>query len=233
MSEPTQPTPPITKPSPTSPSSPSSPEPAKRSGVGLGALIGVGVAVVVLSFLAAFLGSSLARSQEAAPAPTATAAVEQSPVPTPKSSAEVEEIIKDVLPAGSAVRAGKGAPTEGKGYQGDVYIDVSTADVYVFRDGQWVLAGNIKQSAAENLTGAQGETGATGAQGEQGAQGEAGTPGTQVLLGSGEPQDETCQTDGDIYIDTASVPTQYYSCAAGAWVLSTSPTPSPEPTPEG
>src|SRR6478752_4972031 len=70
MSEPTQPTPPITKPSPTSPSSPSSPEPAKRSGVGLGALIGVGVAVVVLSFLAAFLGSSLARSQEAAPAPT-------------------------------------------------------------------------------------------------------------------------------------------------------------------
>ena len=63
--------------------------------------------------------------------------------------------------------------------------------------------------------------------------GEAGTPGTQVLLGSGEPQDETCQTDGDIYIDTASVPTRYYSCAAGAWVLSTSPTPSPEPTPEG
>lgn len=230
MSEPTQPTPPITKPSPTSP------EPAKKAGVGLGALIGVGVAVVVLSFLAAFLGSSLARSQDAAPAPTETAVVEQSPVPTPKSSAEVEEIIKDVLPAGSAVRAGKGAPTEGKGYQGDVYIDVSTADVYVFRDGQWVLAGNIKQSAAENLTGAQGETGATGetgAQGEQGAQGEAGTPGTQVLLGSGAPQDETCQTDGDVYIDTASVPTQFYSCASGAWVLSTSPTPSPEPTPEG
>ncbi|TDN92304.1 hypothetical protein [Microbacterium sp. BK668] len=230
MSEPTQPTPPITKPSPTSP------EPPKRSGVGLGALIGVGVAVIVLSFVAAFLGSSLARSADAAPEPTATAVAEQTPVPTPRSSEEIEDLIQDILPAGSAVRAGQGAPAEGKGYPGDVYIDVSNADVYVFRDGQWVLAGNIKQSAAENLTGAQGETGATGAQGEQGeqgeqgAQGEAGTPGTQVLLGSGAPDDDTCQTDGDIYIDTSSIPTQFYSCADGSWQLSSSPTPSQLPS---
>jgi len=231
MSEPTQPTPPITKPSPTSPASP---QPEKKPGVGLGALIGVGAAVVVLSFLAAFLGSSLARSTEAAAEPTPTAVAEQSPVPTPKSSAEVEAIIKEILPAGSAVRAGQGAPTEGKGYEGDVYIDVSTANVYVFRDGQWVMAGNIRESAAENLTGATGETGATGATGETGAtgaQGDPGAAGNQVFLGAGAPNPTTCQTENDVYIDTSMNPTEFYSCVDGKWALST--TPSPAPAPEG
>lgn len=207
MTDPSQPdTPPITR-TPAAPASGATPPEPKKSGIGLGALIGVGIGVVVLSFFAAFLGSSLARSNDAAPEPTASV----SPTPEPTPTEDIEEIIAEILPAGSAVRAGKGVPEAGKGYEGDVYIDVATADVYVFRDDVWVRAGNIRESAAENLTGEQGE------QGAQGAQGEAGTPGTTVSLGIGAPEDETCETDGDIYIDTAA--TQFYECTAGKWTL--------------
>lgn len=207
MTDPGSPTPPLTR-------TPAAPPPeAKRAGVSLGALIGIGAAVVVLSFVASFLGATLARSNDAEPEPTVVETAE----PTPPSADEVEDILDEILPAGSAVRAGTGVPEAGKGYEGDVYIDVSNADVYVFRDGQWLLAGNIRQSAAENLTGAEGEQGAQGEQGEQGAQGEAGTPGTQVSLGVGAPSDDTCETDGDIYIDTAE--TAFYECSGGTWTL--------------
>ena len=40
------------------------PEPKRSAGVSRGLLIGVGVAVVLLSFLASFLGASLARSND-------------------------------------------------------------------------------------------------------------------------------------------------------------------------
>ena len=39
--------------------------------------------------------------------------------------AAYEEALEEILPAGSAVRAGTGAPEAGKGYEGDVYIDIS------------------------------------------------------------------------------------------------------------
>lgn len=195
-------------------------------------LIWFGVVIVVLSFVAAFLGSWLARSGDstaAAPSPTPTATVDE---------AAYEEALEEILPAGSAVRAGSGVPEAGKGYEGDVYIDITTSDVYLFEDGEWTLVGNIRESAAENLTGATGKTGATGAQGEQGeqgeqgAQGEAGTPGTQVLLGVGAPAADTCTTNGDVYIDTSTV--QFYECAAGSWRLfgpPSTPTPTEAPVP--
>ena len=185
---------------------PPEPEPPKKSGgASVGALIGIGIGVILLSFVASFLGASLARSADAAAA---------TPTPTPLSTAEFAAAIEEILPAGSAVRAGTGVPEAGKGYEGDVYIDVSTSDVYVFRDGQWVLAGNIRQSAAENLTG---ETGAPGAPGEPGASGAPGEAGTQLSLGVGAPADEKCQADGDVYIDTQLL--QFYECTAGEWVL--------------
>ena len=45
-----------------------------------------------------------------------------------------------------------------------------------------------------------------GPQGEQRTpEGDAGAPGTQVLLGQGPPtENDVCQSDGDIYIDTDS-----------------------------
>lgn len=210
-------TPPITRSAP--PSGAAAPVPP-RSGVGLGALIGVGIGVVLLSFVAAFLGASLAGANDAPPEAT-TVAETPAPVPTPRSSDEVADIIAEILPAGSAVRAGTGVPAEGKGYEGDLYIDVETADVYVFRDGAWVIAGNIRESAAENLTGEQGSQGEQGQEGAQGQQGETGGPGepgaagTQVLLGTGEPDPVTCEPDGDIYVDIDA--REFYQCTAGEW----------------
>ena len=193
-------------------------------------LIWVGIAVVLLSFLAAFLGSMLANSNE----PTAA---EPTPAPTISEDdrAAYEEAIEEILPAGAAVRAGTGVPESGKGYEGDVYIDISTSDVYLFQDGEWTMAGNIRAEAAENLTGATGAagapgaTGATGATGETGAPGAPGAPGTQLNLGVGAPQDDTCTADGDVYIDTETV--AFYQCSGGTWVLF-GPAPAPPSEPE-
>lgn len=204
------------------------PQDAPAPPVTRGWLIGVGIAIVVLSFVAAFLGGWLARSASTEAAAT--------PEPTPTAeSVDYEEALADILPAGSAVRAGTGAPEAGKGYEGDVYIDISSADVYLFQD-DWVLVGNIRTSAAENLAGEQGpqgEQGAAGEPGEQGEQGAAGAPGTQVTLGLGAPEASRCTTDGDLYIDTEAL--AFYECAAGEWVLFGpvgGPAPSESPTPE-
>ena len=206
--------PPITR--APAPAPAASPPPA---GVSRTALIWIGVAVVVLSFVAAFLGSYLARSSaEPEPAPTVTVVAEPTPEPEETVSPDYEAIIEEILPAGSAVRAGTGAPVSGKGYEGDVYIDRATADVWLFQD-DWVWVGNIKTTAAENLTG---ETGAAGAPGEAGAAGEPGapgTPGTQVALGTEEPDDATCTTNGDIFLNVSETPPAYYTCTDGAWVL--------------
>ncbi|MGN8551123.1 UNVERIFIED_CONTAM: hypothetical protein OHV15_00875 [Microbacterium sp. SLM126] len=185
--------------------------PAASSTVSRGTLIWFGLAIVILAFFAAFLGSWLARSVDTTPA-----AAEATPTAEQTATAEdYEAALEDILPAGAAVRAGSGVPEAGKGYDGDVYIDVATADVYLFEDGEWTLVGNIRESAAENLTGATGASGATGSQGDQGAQGEQGDPGTQVSLGTGEPAQATCQGD-EIYIDTSTP--MFYQCADEAWV---------------
>ena len=155
---------------PQQPIPPSTPteEPQRRrsGGASVGALIGIGIGVILLSFVASFLGARLSQTT-----------AEPEPTPTPLSSAEYVAALEEILPAGSAVLAGTGAPESGKGYEGDVYIDVSTSDVYVFRGDDWELAGNIRENAAENLTGE------TGPAGETGGTGEPGEPGTQLLLG--------------------------------------------------
>ena len=229
MSDDQNSTPPITKP-PAGAQTPKAPAPAAATapapapaGVSRTALIWIGVAVVVLSFVASFLGATLARSNdanEAVPAPTASE--------TQPSTEEYEAALEEILPAGAAVRAGAGVPESGKGYDGEVYIDISTSDVYLFKDGEWVPVGNIRASAAENLTGetgAAGETGGTGATGETGA---PGAPGTQISLDEVEPPDE-CEAEGDIYIylNAGTGAAQFYECTDGAWVL-VWPVPAPE-----
>jgi hypothetical protein len=75
----------------------------------------------VLSFVAAFLGSWLARSADTNEARRdADADVRRD------RRGRYEEALEEILPAGSAVRAGTGVPEAGKGYEGDVYIDIST-----------------------------------------------------------------------------------------------------------
>ena len=116
--------------------------------------------------------------------------------------------------------------------EGDVYIDRKTADVYAFQD-DWVWVGNIRTNAAENLTGETGPAGTPGAPGEAGA---PGTAGTQILIGEVPPDNKTCETDGDIYIDT--VLGQFWECTGGEWTPSgpphaqgqvVQPLPTPEP----
>lgn len=200
-------------------------------------LVWFGIAVVVLSFVAAFLGAWLARSADS----TEAAATTPPATISEEDQVAYEEALEEILPAGSAVRAGTGVPESGKGYDGDVYLDISTSDVYLFQDGDWTLVGNIRASAAENLTGATGPEGAAGPageqgaqgeqgpQGEQGEQGEQGMPGTQVTLGIGAPDAGKCTTDGDVYIDTETV--AFYSCSAGVWTLFGPPsTPAPAPS---
>lgn len=227
MSDDQDSTPPITKPpagaqTSKTPAPTAAPAPAPASaGVSRTALIWIGVAVVVLSFVASFLGATLARSNdandanEAVPAPVPTASETQ------PSTEDYEAALEEILPAGAAVRAGAGVPESGKGYEGEVYIDISTSDVYLFKEGEWVQVGNIRASAAENLTG---ETGAAGATGDTGATGEAGAPGapgTQISLETEAPGDEPCEADGDLYIflnaDTSAA--QFYECTDSAWTL--------------
>jgi hypothetical protein len=201
---------------------PGGPSPKRPAAVTVPWLIGTGIAVVLLSFLAAFLGASMANGGDAT-AEQATAAPATTP---PAADTVVDE--DEVLPAGADVRAGTGAPAAGYGSEGEVYLDLATADLYLFRDGGWVQVGNLRTAAAENLTGPQGEqgkqgeagkTGATGATGAPGAQGEAGQDGTQVLLGTESPApDETCAPDGSVFINTTT--TEFYSCTGGAWQLS-------------
>ncbi|SFS09369.1 hypothetical protein SAMN04487846_2526 [Microbacterium sp. cf046] len=226
-------TPPITKP-PAGPPRATAPAPAAApAGVSRAALIWIGVAVVVLSFVASFLGATLARSNSEAAAPVTTPVAETSQ----PSTEDYEAALEEILPAGAAVRAGAGVPEAGKGYEGEVYIDISTSDVYLFKDGEWVKVGNIRASAAENLTGETGAAGEAGATGETGASGAPGTPGTQLSLGLGAPENETCESDGDVYIDTELL--QFYECEGGTWTLfgpepaSGSPAPTPTTDTEG
>jgi hypothetical protein len=171
-------------------------------------LIWAAVIVVVLSFLAALLAGLLTRgSTSAAPEPSETVAA----TPTPDETAPGDVSPDEIYPAGSDLRAGQGNPPAGTGADGDVYIDTKTANVWVHRNGNWQQAGNIRDSAAENL---KGETGATGAPGEAGA---PGAPGTNVVLGVGAPDPLTCENDGDVYIDTPV--SDYYSCVDGKWSL--------------
>jgi hypothetical protein len=226
-------TPPITKPPAGAPrpqtamsSASASPAVAAPSGVSRTTLIVIGIAVVLLSFVASFLGATLAGSNDADPAPAPTATPTETA--TPPSTEDYEEALEEILPAGAAVRAGAGVPEAGKGYEGEVYIDIATSDVYLFKDGAWVKVGNIRASAAENLTG---ETGAAGSAGATGETGVPGTPGTQLSLGVGAPKDETCETDGDIYIDTDVV--AFYECTDGIWTLfgpTDAQAPAPTPT---
>ena len=183
-------------------------------------LMWFGLGVVLLSFFAAFLGSWLARSVDTTqPAPSASAT----------ASPDYEEMLAEVLPAGSAVRAGSGPPESGKGYEGDVYIDIVSADVYLFQE-DWTWVGNLRAAAAENLTGEQGPQGEQGPAGPQGAAGEPGAAGTQVTLGTSAPDDAACTADGDVYIDAQAV--RFYECTESGWRLfGPTPTPTPEPEP--
>lgn len=176
-----------------------------------GMLAGIGAVIVALAFGAGFLGTRMAVPAPAAsPSPTLT----EAPV---------------VLPAGADIRAGVGSPYSAHGEEGDLYIDIETADVFVRDADGWRRAGNVRTAARENLTGKRGEQGepgasgspgapgSPGAQGEQGASGAPGTPGqdgTQVVLGVASPSG-ACDNTGDVLVNTVDL--TFYKCVSGSW----------------
>lgn len=172
----------------------------------------VGALVVILSFFASYWGASLAGSSADKPV-----VVEEIAEPSAQPEAEAE--VPVVLPAGADVRAGSGVPDASHGDEGDLFIDIDSADIFVRTASEWVHAGNIRTSAIDALTGERGETGEQGKPGVPGKAGEAGaagSDGTQVVLGSGSPDvAENCGSDGDVFIDTVSV--TFYECTAGSW----------------
>ena len=92
---------------------------------------------------------------------------------------------------------GAGAPAAGLGIDGDLYLDISTGDVFQKSAGSW--------GAIANITGPIGATGSAGTNG---------TDGSVWYTGSGIPGAGT-GIDGDFYLDSTSG--DIYQKSAGAW----------------
>lgn len=172
------------------------------------------VALVILSFGGSFVGTRMALS-----------APETVGNEVENSTPELNDSEPSTLPAGADVRAGAGIPDPAYGKEGDIFIDIETADVFVRTSDGWTHAMDIRTAARENLIGKQGKTGEQGEQGkagkpgEQGSTGEQGAPGldgSQVILGLKPPTGQ-CGVN-EVFIDTAAV--TFYYCTDGKWAAS-------------
>ena len=208
-------TPPITKPS----VAVAGGAPAQSAGVSRTALIWIGVAVVLLSFVAAFLGSWLARSTEAAAEPTPVA--ERRPPSTSIRPTTRRRSRRSCPPARRCERA-RACPQSGKGYEGERLHrprDVRCLRLqgrHVGSGRQHPRVGGREPDRSDRCHRRDGRRRAPPARPARRARpgaGAPGAPGTQVSLGSGAPDDDTCTADGDIYIDTAAW--SFYQCDGG------------------
>lgn len=114
---------------------------------------------------------------------------------------------------GATILTGSGAPSDGNGNDGDLYMNTANGDVYQKGSGAW-------GSAIANITGPAGATGATGATGAQGPQGDPGNDGADgsngatILVDAGAPSDGN-GNNGDIYINSSNG--DYYLKSGGTW----------------
>jgi len=95
--------------------------------------------------------------------------------------------------AGAVWRSGAGAPDNGVGVNGDLYLRTSNGDVYQRAAGVYAVI--------ENIIGPIGATGDAGTNGADGANGTDGADGTVWRDGFGVP-DNGLGVDGDYYLDT-------------------------------
>ena len=80
---------------------------------------------------------------------------------------------------GQSVITGNGKPSDDIGKDGDSYVDSSTWDYYIKKNGTWSLLGNIKGSKGD--TGNKGDKGDTGDTGTQGPKGDKGDKGDDAI----------------------------------------------------
>ncbi len=107
---------------------------------------------------------------------------------------------------GLSLLVGEESPDNSLGKNGDTYIDTTSFDYYLKKDGTWTKLGNIK--------GSDGVDGEKGEQGIQGEKGNDGSDGLSILSGQGEPNNSLGK-DGDSYINTLTF--DYYFKNDGAW----------------
>lgn len=93
---------------------------------------------------------------------------------------------------GSIFIVGAGPPINSPSYEGNIYLDKRTCDLYWGINGMYTLVANIKgDTGATGPTGNQGPTGPTG---ETGRTGDTGCQGNQGLPGQQGPQGQTGDT---------------------------------------
>ncbi len=106
---------------------------------------------------------------------------------------------------GTSFLSGEGVPASTLGNDGDVYLNITTSDLYKKAAGEWFKIGNIK--------GAQGDEGAQGPQGEQGV---AGNDGSSFLVGTENPVNSN-GNDGDVYLNSTT--NDLFKKENGSWNL--------------
>ena len=93
---------------------------------------------------------------------------------------------------GKDILNGTSDPTSETGKEGDKYVNTTTGDIFVKKNGQWEREGNLKGPKGDK-----GEDGATGAAGQNGRDGK------DILSGTSDPTSETGK-EGDKYVNTTT-----------------------------
>ena len=102
---------------------------------------------------------------------------------------------------GKDILSGTSDPTSDTGKEGDKYVNTTTGDIFVKKNGQWEREGNLKGPKGDK--GEDGATGATGAAGAAGQNGQNGRDGKDILSGTSDPISETGK-EGDKYVNTTT-----------------------------
>ena len=99
---------------------------------------------------------------------------------------------------GKDILSGTSDPTSETGKEGDKYVNTTTGDIFVKKNGQWEREGNLKGPKGDK-----GEDGATGAAGQNGQNGQNGRDGKDILSGTSDPTSDTGK-EGDKYVNTTT-----------------------------
>lgn len=115
---------------------------------------------------------------------------------------------------GTIWRTSHGAPSNGLGQNGDLYLDLDNGDVYLKQTGTYSIACNI--FGTDGTNGTDGTDGTNGTDGDDGAPGSNGTDGATIRNGAGAPSNGL-GANGDYYIDNTGK--NLYFKAAGVYTL--------------
>ena len=120
-----------------------------------------------------------------------------------------EEDIYDGLDGqnGKDILSGTTDPMSETGKEGDKYVNTTTGDIFVKKNGQWEREGNLKGPKGDQgetgAAGQNGENGQNGRDGENGQNGQNGRDGKDILSGTTDPMSETGK-EGDKYVNTTT-----------------------------